>query len=163
MIDYFEMSVVGAVNRSLEELFFRNKRRGNEMNKSLKHALWFFMAVNIIVYGFITVIDVGELISVILLRLFNISVLDGDWFWIFFVPYLMTYFYNLRWLNYVTFVFLVVIQICYIHKCREWKFKYAYKMPVKEKIIYIIIWIMIMIGFIQILCADIAAIITGRY
>ena len=132
------------------------------MNKSLKHALWFFMAVNIIVYGFITVIDAGELISVIFSRLFNISVLDGDWFWIFFAPMLTTSFY-IRGLNYVLFIFLAVIQICYIHKCREWKFKYAYKMPVKGKIIYIIIWIMIMIGLMQILCADITALITGRY
>ncbi len=132
------------------------------MNKSLKHALWFFMAVNIIVYGFITVIDAGELISVIFSRLFNISVLDGDWFWIFFAPMLITSFY-IRGLNYVLFIFLAVIQICYIHKCREWKFKYAYKMPVKGKIIYIIIWIMIMIGLMQILCADITALITGRY
>lgn len=130
------------------------------MSKTLKHALWFFMAVNIIVYGFITVIDAGELISVIFSRLFNISVLDGDWFWIFFAPYLMTYMYNLRWVNYVLFILLAVIQICYIHKCREWKFKYDYKMPVKEKIVYIIIWIMIIIGFIQILSGDIISLIS---
>ncbi len=113
------------------------------MSKTLKHALWVFMAVNLLLYAPCAVVGIADIFDLMFESVYRIYIWQYRRFLMSVIPLVLT---RIFYVNYLLFVILAVLQGFYIHKCKECKYKYNYKMPGKEKIIYIVVWVILVIG-----------------
>lgn len=115
------------------------------MSKTLKGFLWLFMAVNLILFAPCAIVGVADVMDLIFSDFFRIYIWQYS-FLIFAMPLVLA---RCFYVNYVFFFLLVLLQIIYFFKCREWKCKYNYKIHNAEKTIYVIVWIILIIGFLS--------------
>lgn len=112
------------------------------MNKELRGALWGVLIINFVLFAPSAVIGGADTLDYFLSDFYRIYIWQYS-FSILAMPLVLARCY---YLNYVLFLLAVVMQIIYCHKYKDWKMKYNYKMPKVEKIIYIIVWVIIIIG-----------------
>lgn len=113
------------------------------MNKSLKHTLWFFMVLNLIIYAPCAIVGIADFYDFLFEKIYRIYIWQYNRFMLFTVPLVFT---RIVYVNYLIFAILAVLWIFYIYSYKDWKYKYNYKMPIKEKIIYIFVWTILIIG-----------------
>lgn len=116
------------------------------MSRTLKHTLWFFMAVNIILLAPCAVVGTADLFDLIFSGVYRIYIWQYNKLTMFAMPFIIA---RCFYMNYVLFSILVILQIVYIFKLKKWKYQYNYKVPAKEKIIYIGVWVILLIGFLS--------------
>lgn len=114
------------------------------MSKTLKGFLWIFMAVNLILFAPCAIVGVADVMDLIFSDFFRIYI----WQYrrsllLFTMPLVVT---RLFYVNYILLFLLIILQIKYFFECKDWKYKYNYKVPKIEKIIYVIIWVVLIIG-----------------
>lgn len=115
------------------------------MNKTLKGVLWVGMIINFMLYAPCAVVGAADALDLIFSDYFRIYIWQYN-FLIFAMPLVLA---RCFYVNYVFFFLLVLLQIIYFFKCREWKYKYNYKIHNAEKIICIVVWIIIIIGLLS--------------
>lgn len=112
------------------------------MSKTLKHTLWFLMAINLIVFAPCTVAGISDLFDLIFEGICRIYI----WQYKFMMLVAPLVLLRIVYANYLLFIILVILQIIYIRKCKDWNYKYNYKMPKIEKAVYIAVWVILIIG-----------------
>lgn len=116
------------------------------MRKTLRKALWFFMAVNLLLYAPCAIVGISDIFDLMFESVYRIYIWQYSGFMMFTMPLVLT---RCFYVNYLLFIILAVLQGFYIHECKECKYKYNYKMPGKEKIIYIVVWVILIIGVLS--------------